>query len=283
MSNHLSDASPHPESPRLSKLEPALFQGLGGWISIPPVIDPQAPVLVAVHGVGRDAKAQAAAFAHRASAQGRMVVAPRFGEVSWPGYQRLGNRGRRADLALVNLLDLIAFRWQVNTRRLYLFGYSGGAQFAHRFALLHPHRVLRLNLCSSGWYTWPTDAAFPMGLGDGDGSGAFLGQVARSNFGRLLQMPMQVMVGSEDRHTDDRTRSNAELDQLQGKHRLERAHRWVAALRQESLRRGLQPRAELTELTGAGHDFKQCLASGELLERVLPAARARQQHLGRLA
>lgn len=283
----MSVVSPEPppghQRPLLSRLEPALFQGLGGWVAIPPVIDPQAPVLVAVHGVGRDARSQAAAFALRASQQGRMVVAPRFDEVSWPGYQRLGSHGKRADLALVNLLDLVAFRWQVNTRRLTLFGYSGGAQFAHRFALLHPHRVLRLGLCASGWYTWPTDDAFPTGMGEGTGSTPFLGRVAKNNFGRLLQMPLEVMVGCEDRFADERTRSNARLDRLQGTHRLERAQRWVAALRNEALRRGLQPQARLTVLPGAGHDFRQCLASGELLDRVLPAASVRHDRQGQAA
>ncbi|TNF53260.1 MAG: hypothetical protein EP308_09860 [Burkholderiales bacterium] len=284
MSHVLAHDTTHTDDrPVLFRLQPALFLGLGGWVSIPPRIDPQAPVLVAVHGVGRDARNQASAFAARAAEQGRMVVAPCFDEQAWPGYQRLGSRGRRADLALVRLLDLIAFRWQVNTRRMVLFGYSGGAQFAHRFALLHPHRVMRLSLCASGWYTWPSEEAFPMGLGDGTGPTAFLGQVARNNFGRLLQMPLQVMVGTEDCLADERTRSTGQLDRLQGTHRLERARRWVAVLRDEALRRGLQPRVELTELAGAGHDFRQCLAGGELLEQVLPRTSGQQQRLGQAA
>lgn len=272
-----------PASTRLLQLKPSEFQGLGGWVVIPSSIDPDIPVLVAVHGVGRDAKNQAALFAQQAALQGRLVIAPCFDEQQWPGYQRLGARGRRADLALMRLLELVAFQWCVNTRHVYLFGYSGGAQFAHRFALLHPHRIARLGVCASGWFTWPEDDAYPMGLGEGAGPMALLGQAARNNFARFLQVPTQVFVGLQDCVADDKTRSGTRIDRLQGRHRLERARRWVEALSEEARRRGLQPRAELTVLPGAGHDFRECLASGELLQKFLPAADHRQGSLPRAA
>lgn len=281
-------ASPHPSATdqagaHLLQLTPTLFQGLGGWVAIPSSIDPGIPVLVAVHGVGRDARNQATLFAQQAALQGRVVVAPLFDEQQWPGYQRLGTPGRRADLALIRLLELIAFQWRVNTRRVYLFGYSGGAQFAHRFALLHPHRIAQLGVCASGWFTWPTDDPYPLGLGEGAGPLAWLGQAARNNFARFLQVPTQVFVGSRDCVADDKTRSSARIDQLQGTHRLERGRRWVEALSGEARRRGLEPRAELTVLPGTGHDFRECLASGELLQKFLPAVDRRQGSLPQAA
>ena len=47
--------------------------------------------------------------------------------------------------------------WQectgIDTRRINLFGFSGGAQFAHRYAMAHPGSVNALVLTAPGWFT----------------------------------------------------------------------------------------------------------------------------------
>jgi pimeloyl-ACP methyl ester carboxylesterase len=284
MQTNAQASLPDPGGTRLVNINPSVFQGLGGWLAIPPSIDPDAAPLVAVHGIGRDARNQAVRFGGQAASQGRMVIAPRFDETSWPGYQRLGARGQRADLALIRLLELVAFRWRVNTRRVCLFGYSGGAQFVHRFGLLHPHRVVQLNVCASGWFTWPTeDEPYPAGLGAATGPAGLIAQAARHNLSRFLQVPTQVFVGAQDCVADPHTRVDARINALQGSHRLERARRWVLALNQQARQRGLTPRATLTVLPGAGHDFRQCLASGALVRAVLPMADPHAADLQRAA
>ncbi|BAO82068.1 predicted esterase [Serpentinimonas raichei] len=273
-----ASASPGPERDpgQIVALPAALHHGLGAWVGVPARLDPTLPVLVAVHGIGRAARSQVQAFIGRANQQGRLVVAPRFDSTHWPGYQRLGPRGRRADAALLMLLESIGFRWRVNTRRIALFGYSGGAQFAHRFALLHPHRIENLCVCASGWYTWPDEQAFPHGLGlplhksVGNGQAAGGGVLSAQRLARFLQIPIEVAVGSEDCHVDENTRSSPPLDALQGRDRLTRARRWVAQLRHIGQMRGLSSQVRLTVLPQAGHDFKQCMASGQLAELALP-------------
>lgn len=270
---HTSPPGPHPS--QLVHLPASTTHGLACWLAVPERLDPALPPLVAVHGVRRGARNQARQFMARAAGQGRLVIAPLFDESNWPGYQRVVAHGQRADAALLRALEVVSFLSGVHTRQVQLFGYSGGAQFAHRFALLHPHRVDRLCVCAAGWYTWPDDGgqAFPLGLGPRRSRGSDVGQLAQRHLDRFLQLPISVAVGERDDQADALTRRNSALDAVQGPHRLERARRWVQQLHALALHRGLPPQVQLTVLPGAGHDFRQCLASGALAALAMPEPR----------
>ena len=270
----LNSNLPTADPQALQRLPARLTQGLDCWVVIPENLNRSLAPLVAIHGVGRDAKNQAALNMNRAVAQGRLVIAPLFDEKSWPGYQRIASRGRRPDLALLNLLETVAFVWGVNTCKVSMFGYSGGAQFAHRFAMLHPHRVDRLTACSAGWYTWPDAQLFPRGLGTAQSRRLSLGAIAAGNLDRFLQIPINVAVGALDDQVDPLTRDNDALNEQQGGHRLERATRWCKALRQTALQRGLKAQIDLHVLPDAAHDFRQCMRSGWLSQLAMPQPQA---------
>ena len=232
-------------------------RSLDCWLALPARPDPAAPPLVAVHGIGRGAREMAENFAARAAAEGRAVVAPLFDETRWQGYQR-AVAPRRADLALLGLLGDLAAAGIVAGDAVDLVGYSGGAQFAHRFAMLYPHRLRRLSVCAAGWWTMPTPAAaFPYGV-----AGAW-GMRLAAGMDRFLGLDLAVSVGADDDRPDPAMRSAPALDAAQGPHRVARAQAWVAALRAEAARRGLPaPRLSLTLLPGCGHDFAACAAAG---------------------
>jgi len=223
------------------------------------------PVVVAVHGISRNAREQAEAFAPGAGRRGLLVVAPRFTERAWPDYQRLGRRGRgpRADIALERLLAALRDAGLASDA-LHLFGYSGGGQFVHRFALTHPERVRGAAVAAAGWYTFPDPAAaYPHGLRvDGDLPGV------RFRPRAFLQVPVLVAVGEEDRVRDESLRRSRAVDRRQGRQRVARARRWVGAMRRAARERGLPPRVELSKIAGVGHSFGDCVAAG-LDERVL--------------
>ena len=44
--------------------------------------------------------------------------------------------------------------WRADFGRVDLVGFSGGAQFAHRFAMLYPGCVRRVVVAAAGWYTY---------------------------------------------------------------------------------------------------------------------------------
>ncbi|MBW4709208.1 alpha/beta hydrolase [Roseobacter sp. YSTF-M11] len=198
--------------------------GLDCWLACPSPITPNVPPLVAVRGVRRDAKLQAALFADKATASGRPVIAPVFDRANWLGYQRVVLCGR-ADLALLDLILGLRSAGIVQSEKLDLFGFSGGAQFAHRFAMLHPERVSRLNIASPGWYTFPDNATYPYGLWPQREHCDEWSHGMISNLDRFLILPMTVSVGQNDCDRDRNTRTGPAIDAQQGVNRLDRVTR----------------------------------------------------------
>ena len=239
--------------------------GLKCWVAMPKNPDPTLPPLVAVHGILRDAKGMLKAITARLAQGGRMVIAPLFDEVGWRGYQRVTGK-RRADLALLSLLKRIKSPDRPDIQPVDLLGYSGGAQFAHRFALLYPHLIGRLALCSAGWYTFPDEAPYPCGLSVPRAGLPGITTLTRTNLPCFLRLPINVYVGEHDTEIDPNLRRGQALDRQQGRNRVERAANWVAALKKVAATHGLQSKVKLTVLEGCGHDFRQCVHQGRLVE-----------------
>ncbi|MEL6198096.1 MAG: PHB depolymerase family esterase [Pseudomonadota bacterium] len=254
--------SPLPPGLSLTHLPPRGRRGLGAWVAMPARVAPDAVPLIAVHGIKRGARDQALAFAAAAAAEGRPVIAPCFDTERWSNFQQVVRHGR-ADTALEALMDEVRAEGIVRSARFDLCGYSAGAQFAHRFAMLHPQSVRRLTLVSAGWYTHPDAAAFPYGLGvDGRGS-ADWGALMQARLPDYLALPITVAVGEADCVIDCHTRTGPVLDDQQGATRLERAHRYVGALGKAAAGLSL-PGPRLSVLPGAGHSFDACLGAGLL-------------------
>ncbi len=240
------------------------------WLALPNGPMAALPPLVAVHGIKRGAREQALLLGRRAASQGRMVIAPLFEETRWPRYQQLVRRGR-ADRALIALMDDLRVAGFWSGGAFELAGYSGGAQFAHRFAMLHPHLLSRLSVASSGWYTFPDhEVAFPYGLGARPGRRDDWGPRLAAGLELFLELPIQVCVGEMDSIRDANTRSGPDIDRQQGSNRLERAVRWVTALRRAALFHYIAPRVDLAVLPGCGHRFRNCVELGGLDRWILP-------------
>ncbi|MEM1046320.1 MAG: hypothetical protein AAGL24_09220 [Pseudomonadota bacterium] len=246
-------------------------RSLACWLALPARITPLAPPIVSVHGISREAEDQARLLATRAAAVDLPVIAPVFDEATWPRYQQVV-RGQRADLALLDLMNdmRLAGFWQ--TRTFDLAGFSGGAQFVHRFAMLYPHLVSRLTVTSAGWYTFPDEAVFPYGLRPHADSTNDWGSRMRSNLDLFLRLPIQVCVGALDNIPDPNTRSGPEIDRQQGPDRATRAARWAEAVRRAAEMRALEAKVTSIVLPACGHDFRACVERGGLDAVIVPDA-----------
>ena len=227
-----------------------------------------APVLVAVHGISRNAREQAEAFADYAERYGVVVVAPLFPAERYPRYQQLGLSRHavfpRPDLALDAILAEVNELTGARVQKFYLFGHSGGGQFAHRYAMAHPERVLAVAMGAPGWFTYPDRAqSFPMGIRKQSTAG-----LIRLRASRFLQIPMAVFVGSRDRRRDAALRVSGRLDAHQGDNRLERGLRWIETMREAARARGYATRYEFGKLPRCNHSFQRCVERGELNRRV---------------
>jgi poly(3-hydroxybutyrate) depolymerase len=218
------------------------------------------PIVAAVHGISRNAREQAALFAPLAEEYGFALIAPLFCRERYRDFQRLGleGRGRRADTFFGEAVDQFCQWLDVATQRVHVVGYSGGAQFAHRYALFHPERLHGVVLGAAGWYTLP-DAkhAYPLGLAD-------LPAGLPVSLDSWLALPMLVLVGSEDTERDGALRTGAALDRQQGRNRLERGLRFANAMRQAAQRRNLPARTEFRVLDGVPHSFEIAMRRGDL-------------------
>lgn len=227
---------------------------------VPVTPDPRR-VLVAVHGISRNAPFMVRCLADAAEALGYVLLAPVFNQRTYLDYQRLGRRGRgaRADLALHAMLK-DAQAWLGLGREFGLFGFSGGAQFAHRFVYANPGLVKALVLVAAGWYTPPDpDERFPYGtrrtkrLPD-----------LRFDARAVADTPSLILVGAADGERDSALRRSARVDELQGRDRIERG-RWFRR-QLAALRPAVPPVFGL--LPDTSHDFGEAVSRGGLVDRI---------------
>jgi poly(3-hydroxybutyrate) depolymerase len=236
------------------------------FLYVPRTCDSDSRLFVAVHGISRNALEVATLFVPYAEEHGVVIVAPLFDEDRHPDYQRLGRTGRgpRADLLLDAIAEEVGCLTPASTSQFYLFGYSGGAQFAHRYSMAYPHRVIAAVIAASGWYTFPTlRKRFPYGiLPIPDLPGV------RFDPEEFLTVPFLVLVGDQDT-TAEGLRRRRKVNRQQGRTRIERASRWVAAMKKAARRKyRLEPRISLSLIAGGGHSFadlmRQC-AMGDMV------------------
>jgi pimeloyl-ACP methyl ester carboxylesterase len=160
------------------------------------------PVLALVHGSDRRPQQLRDEFAAFCEEHGCIAVAPLFpagieAPEEFDGYKYLGGGDLRYDHVLLAMLDEVRAVYGADTGRFLLFGFSGGAHFAHRFALLHPARLLAVSVAAPGAVTLlDSRRDWPAGIRGMDhlfGTQPDLSQIAR--------VPVQLVVGSMDTDT----------------------------------------------------------------------------------
>jgi hypothetical protein len=141
-----------------------------------------------------------------------------------------------------------------------IFGFSGGAQFAHRY-ILRGSPVDRLAICAPGYFTMPDpETDYPYG--------SRTGKQPPVDPRWLASTPTRVFVGSRDTERDRDLRTSKRLDRQQGNNRVERAQRFVTTMRAFSCQQGLLPTTTLSILEGSHHSFGSYIDAG-LASRVL--------------
>jgi pimeloyl-ACP methyl ester carboxylesterase len=153
---------------------------------------------------------------------------------------------------ILDTLDVLPQRLNLKLRpRVLLYGFSRGAQLAHRFAYFYPERVASVVTLSAGAYTMPTEKRtsekdapvipFPYGIGDlKDCVGWAI------NWEALRQVSFWVGVGAQDDQAGDVARA---FDPYSGKTRVERAKAFQQALLARSIK------AHLVVFPGVSHEL----------------------------
>ncbi|HQS68070.1 MAG: hypothetical protein B7Y36_08960 [Novosphingobium sp. 28-62-57] len=231
------------------------------------IVGPDAPTMVAIHGISRNAAEIATRFSQHPAFAGVNVIAPLFDAARFGKYQQLRTlkEGQTAsDVALFCLLDHLAAQHGINTGKVAVFGFSGGAQMAHRLAILRPSRIRAVCAAAAGWYLLPVlDLPYPYGLGQGC--------PAAWDRDATLRIPMTVIVGSRDTRVDESVRQDRLIVAHQGTNRLRRARIWTQVMRKHAAQCEDSESISLITLENGSHDFGQCARETELLNFVSAA------------
>jgi predicted esterase len=215
----------------------------------------QTTILVCMHGAGRDNVRSRDQFGEFAEYYNCIVLAPLFparvrGDDNLNGYKYLIEGDIRYDNVLLALLDEVRAFYGIASPRILLFGFSAGAQFAHRFALLHPETIRAVSIGAPGTVTL---------LGTGRSWWAGTAGI-ESIFGITLNehdiqgMPVHLVVGDADLETLRITFAPGDRDYVPGandagRDRIERAR----ALADSFRKHGASVRFDF--LADTGHDM----------------------------
>ena len=230
---------------------------------------PPAHILVVAHGMLADdgaAVKTAAKYLSRwtgyADKHGLIVIAPvfdtaRFGNLrgGYGGYRNLFGRHVAADRFVNNLVDRYAALTTSRDRRFYLYGHSAGGQFANRYTVTHPERIIRTVVSAAGRYSYPTRAArWPYGAGDFKQTIQWSdGASTRVDVSRSLTSYAQaatritVVVGGKD------TRAQPRRPAHRGSTRIEIAQSWAEAMNRNAREHGIAGTVEVQVVPGIGH------------------------------
>ncbi|UCF93259.1 MAG: hypothetical protein JSW39_03610 [Desulfobacterales bacterium] len=213
--------------------------------------------MITVHDGARDAQEQARCFAPWAARYGVVLVAPLFPENNFSDYHCLGYRGKgeRADQALDQIISEVNRLTGAHTAKFYLFGFSEGAQFVHRYALAYPQRIARMVVAAADWYTFPDSATnYPFGTKK-------VPQLPNVRFepAHFLKVPACVIVGDEEADRKDSLIKSPQANHHQGPTRFDRGKNWIQAMRAAARTYALNTPYGFHVLPGCTHSFRHCM------------------------
>ncbi len=207
------------------------------WYYLPEKIGPDTPILIAMHGVNRDADRYRDEWTPHAQKYGFILVAPEFSNKDFPdneNYTQGGKPGTPSAFGFIEpVFDAVKAATGNRSERYYLFGHSAGAQFVHRFLYFVPNaRVAQAVAANAGWWTLPDPKVkFPYGL---KGS-----KVETAALKSMLQRPLVVLLGTADvdpNHVNLRKTPEA---MAQGPHRFARGHTFFEAGKKQAAALGV--------------------------------------------
>lgn len=220
---------------------------------------PDGPVLIVLHGVGRNAKGSRDAWRDLSEQNGFLLVAPEFSKDNFPGGRRYARGNMRLQSGALNptaewslnivekLFDYVR-GWSGATREKYLlFGHSAGGQFVHRMITFMPDlRIERAVAANAGWYAVPDEnETFPYGLKETG--------IADTQLSAAFAHNLTVMLGDADADPGSENLNRGAGAMKQGEHRLARGSYYFEAARLKASQMNVPFAWQLEIVPGAGH------------------------------
>ena len=231
------------------------------FVHVPREVRGRLEVLVALHGMGGAGPSFVQALEERADRQRWLLVAPTYAYGDWRDPGIVAGEGTRLIPQLHDFLAALPARTGLDLApRAALYGFSRGAQMAHRFAIIYPEQTLGVAAIAAGTYTLPlaemtvqgqrVPLRFPFGVAD------LSERFGRAFDGAAVQhIPFWVAVGADDRNMEEVPR---QWDPYVGRTRVERAQQFVQCLTDAGIS------AQLTIFPGVGHELTDTIRTQAL-------------------
>lgn len=229
------------------------------------------PLVIAMHGLTRNAIQTRDNWLELAEKHGLIVVAPYLDRQRFPTrlYQQGGvvgepDRAKWLYQTIERLYDHLAMQKRAEAGGYVLFGHSAGAQFVHRMVLAMPEARYRVAIAgNAGFYTLPTGKVeaggfeFPFSL---DGT-----PISEADRKAVLQRPMVLMLGDRDNDPNHYQLNNSDGAKAQGPHRFARGQFFFAAAEAEAKRLGVPLGWKKVVVPGVDHDNTRMAAAAAQL------------------
>ncbi len=236
------------------------------FVYIPMKSRDETRIMYTIHGISRNAEEHIRGFIPQAERYGAAIIAPLFTRADFPRYQQLGTsvNQERADMAFDHVLQDAHEYLGIPPAPMRMFGFSGGGQFVHRYAMFYPKRVTRMVLAAPGWYTFPDpERKYPYGI-----KSSLDWPNLRFAMEKFLQIPTRVLIGEEDDLRDKDLNKTREIDSFQGLNRVERAERWTTAVRALGRSYDISTDFHLEKVPNASHAYESYLAHPPFIEQI---------------
>ena len=232
----------------------------------------QLPIVIVMHGTGRDADRYLAEWVPHARERDFIVLVPEFSKKSFAGAEAynlgnvFGSSGRQLQdealwsfSAIEPLFSEVVERLGGSQTRYTLYGHSAGSQFVHRFLYYKPGaRVKRYIPANAGWYTMPDFAeAYPYGL-----LGAGIDEEALK---LALQKDVALLLGDGDTDINHSSLRRTPPAMRQGAHRFARGQIFFERARQKAVELEVPFGWRLGVVRGASHSNGQMAAAAAKL------------------
>lgn len=244
---------PTPVPPQAAA-SPRPYESLELFIHLPPDAAKYQPlrVLFVLHGMGGRGTVFSQALVAEAEKNHWLLIAPTIPYTDYMNMTTLLTEDIRYAGMLADMMNDLPKKLGLKLRKHALvYGFSRGAQLAHRFGIFYPERVESVAAISAGSFTLPEDRTdrvdtasplkMPYGISDLE---LYLGHVLNS--AELKKVSFLIAVGENDNQASDVPR---QFDPYVGKTRVERARAFQSALLADGIS------ARLMIFPGTGHQM----------------------------
>lgn len=229
----------------------------------PDSFNPDGPIVIVIHGMGRTAARYRDYWEDAADQYGALILAPEFTREHYRGSRQFnmgnminrdGSRNPRSEWSfpvIDRVFHAARNRFSAQRSKYHLFGHSAGAQFVHRMVFFAPSpHMERAISANAGWYTLPVRTeSFPYGLGETS--------LSIDGLKKAFARRLTIMLGTDDDDPDHRSLRRTDVAMRQGLHRLARGHYYFKTATGVAQRLGAKFAWELREIPGVAHSGRR--------------------------